>query len=288
MPTDLSPFRVRPGTLGLTLTALTLLTACQTTPPHTATPSTSPAEIGELRQGSGLVKGYLTREQYPDSLALLPPPPATGSVQAQADLQAHRQAQAQRPSLRGTVAAQDAVLRYPDLVKHFSCAMALPLGTDATPHLNMLLRRGMLDAGLATYRAKDHYNRQRPFAALGESTCTPADESKLAKDGSYPSGHAALGWAAGLILTSLSPEHSDALLQRAHAFGQSRMVCGVHWQSDVDAGRLVGAATVARLQADPVFSAQTRFAAQEIKAARQKHLTAPAADCAAEAAGLKP
>ena len=275
MSANFSPFRACSGALGLTLVALT---ACQTLPSHMAAPSTSVAEIGEFRKGSGLVKGYLTPEQYPDSLALLPPPPAAGSVQAQADLQAHRQAQEQRQTPRWTVAAQDAALNYPNLVKHFSCAMALPLGTDATPHLNMLLRRSMLDAGLATYRAKDHYNRQRPFVALGESTCTPAEESKLAKDGSYPSGHASLGWAAGLILISLSPERNDALLQRAYAYGQSRQVCGVHWQSDVDAGRLIGAATVARLQANPVFSAQAQLAAQEIKAARQQNMK-PQPDC---------
>lgn len=286
-----SLFRARPGALGLnlaTLTVLTVLTACQTTPSQTAAPSTSAQEVGEFRKGSGLVKGYLKPEHYPDSLALLPAPAVTGSAQAQADLQTHRQAQGQRQTPRWALASQDAVLSYPSLVQHFSCALALPLGTDATPHLNMLLRRSMLDAGLATYRAKDHHKRQRPFVTLGESTCTPADDAKLAKDGSYPSGHAALGWAAGLILTSLAPERSDALLQRAHAFGQSRMVCGVHWQSDVDAGRLVGAATVARLQADPVFSAQAQLAAQEIKTARQQNLTPLPTDCAIEAAGLKP
>jgi len=36
----------------------------------------------------------------------------------------------------------------------------------------------------------------------------------------------------------------------------SAPICGVHWQSDVDAGRLIGAAVVARLHADPVFRVQ--------------------------------
>lgn len=283
-----SSSRSRPGRLGLALAALAILAACGSTAPRKAVPSLSPEEVGEIRKGSGYLNGYLKREQAPNSLALLPPPPAQGSAQAQADLQAHRQAQAQRQTPRGAVAAQDAVLTYPALLAPFSCALDLPLGTDATPHLNMLLRRSMLDAGLATYRAKDHYNRQRPFAALGEGTCTPAEEAKLSKDGSYPSGHAALGWAAGLILAGLAPERSDALLQRGYAHGQSRMVCGVHWQSDVDAGRVVGAAAVARLQADPVYSAQAELARQEILAARQRGLKPQSAACAAEAAALKP
>lgn len=284
----LSSPRMRPLARCCALAALAFLAACQNPAPRTAAPSISPEEVGEFRKGSGVLNGYLKREQYPDSPALLPPPPAEGSAQANADTQQHRQAQALRQTHRGTVAAQDAVLAYPAVVETFSCALDLPLGTDATPHLNMLLRRSMLDAGLATYRAKDHYNRKRPFSALGGNTCTPAEEAKLAKDGSYPSGHSALGWAAGQVLASLSPERSDALLQRGYAFGQSRMVCGVHWQSDVDAGRLVGAATLARLQSDPVFTAQAELARQEIQAARAKGLKPKRTDCAAEAAAIKP
>lgn len=284
-----SSSRPRPGRLGLALVALAMLAACGSTAPRKAVPSLSPEEVGEIRKGSGILNGYLKREQAPDSLALLPPPPAQGSAQAQADLQAHRQAQAQRQTPRGAVAAQDAVLTYPALLAPFSCALDLPLGTDATPHLNMLLRRSMFDAGgIATYRIKDHYQRQRPFTTLGESTCTPGEEAKLAMDGSYPSGHAALGWAAGLILAGLAPERSDALLQRGYVYGQSRVVCGAHWQSDVDAGRLVGAAAVVRLQADPVYSAQAELARQEILAARQRGLKPLSAACAAEAAALKP
>jgi acid phosphatase (class A) len=149
----------------------------------------------------------------------------------------------------------------------------------------MLLRRTLLDAGLSTYGAKDRYKRQRPFAALKEGTCAPASEANLAKDGSYPSGHAALGWAWALVLTQLAPDKSDTLLQRGHAFGQSRVICGVHWQSDVDSGRVMGAAAVARLQSDPVFQAQATLAKDEIAAARAKGATSPL-NCAAEKAAL--
>ncbi len=272
---------------GLALVMMTSLALGQA-PARKPVPSTSAEEVGEVRKGSGVLNGYLKREQYPDSLTLLPPPPPEGSPLAQADLYTHRQAQPQRQGGRWALASRDAVLSHPGVLEAFACALDIPLGTEATPHLNMLLRRSMADAGLATYRAKDHYNRKRPFAALSEGTCTPAEEARLARDGSYPSGHAALGWSTGLILASLAPDRADALVQRGHAYGQSRMVCGVHWQSDVDAGRLVGAATVARLQADPVFQAQAELALAEVQAARQRGLKAPAAACAAEAAALKP
>lgn len=154
-------------------------------------------------------------------------------------------------------------------------------------HASVSRRRSLVDAGLSTYRAKDHYQRTRPFVQFKEASCTPDEEAKLAKDGSYPSGHSALGWAWGLLLAELMPERADALVQRGYAFGQSRVVCGVHWQSDVDAGRVVGSAAVARLHADPVFQAQMRAASAEIAAAR-KAGRGSMRDCGAEAAALKP
>ena len=66
------------------------------------------------------------------------------------------------------------------------------------------------------------------------------------------------------MLASVAPERADALLQRAYAFGQSRVICGVHWQSDVSAGRLMASAVYARLQSDPVFKAQRELARAEL------------------------
>jgi acid phosphatase (class A) len=270
-----------------TFAAAALLSACQTAPVKPAEPSTSPEVVGEFRKGSGYLNGYLDRKALPDSLALVPPPPAPGSARHAADLEAHRQTRAWRDTPRWTVATKDVNLKFPEAAGVFSCALDIPISQEATPHLNMLLRRTLIDAGLATYKAKDHYARKRPFAQLGETTCSPKEEAHLAKDGSYPSGHAALGWAWGLILTGVAPDKADALLQRAHAFGDSRMVCGVHWQSDLEAGRVVGAATVARLQSDPVFQAQAQRAKAEIDAARAKGLKSDRADCAAEAAAIQ-
>jgi acid phosphatase (class A) len=268
-------------------TAALLLSACQTAPVKTAEPATSPEVVGEFRKGSGYLNGYLDRKTLPDSLALVPPPPAVGSARQAADLAMHQQTRALRNTPRWELAAKDVNLKFPEAAGVFACALDMPISQEATPHLNMLLRRTLIDAGLATYKAKDHYQRKRPFAELGETTCAPKEEAALAKDGSYPSGHAALGWAWGLILTSVAPDKADALLQRAHAFGDSRMVCGVHWQSDLEAGRVVGAAAVARLQSDPVFQAQSQLAKAEIAAASAKGLKSDRQDCAAEAAALR-
>jgi len=75
------------------------------------------------------------------------------------------------------------------------------------------------------------------------------------------------------------------VLARGLAFGHSRVVCGVHWQSDVEAGRVIGASVVSRLHADPVFAAQLAGARAEIAAARAAGSKSPL-DCAADAQAL--
>jgi len=263
-----------------TLAACLLSSACTTPPPTTV------AEVGESRPGSGYVNGYLARAELPDSLALLPPPPAEGSAALAADGEAFRALTALRSGPRGAQATKDAVLRFPQAAGHFSCALGVDISERNTPHLNMLLRRTLSDAGLSTYKAKDKYQRTRPFVAFNTGSCTPNDEAALRKDGSYPSGHSALGWAWALVLTEVAPDRTDALLQRGRAFAQSRGVCGVHWKSDIEAGRLMGSATVARLHENAVFKAQVAAARAEVADARARGLVPPAAGCAAEAAAL--
>ena len=45
--------------------------------------------------------------------------------------------------------------------------------------------------------------------------------------------------------------------------GQSRVICGYHWQSDVDAARVVASAVVATLHTKPAFLQQLEKAKQE-------------------------
>jgi acid phosphatase (class A) len=103
--------------------------------------------------------------------------------------------------------------------------------------------------------------------------------------GSYPSGHTSIGWNWALTLTEIAPDHADAILQRGRAFGQSRGICGAHWKSDIESGRIIGAATFAKLHASPVFMAQMAAARAEVSKARSRG-AAPSGNCAAEAAAL--
>ncbi len=76
------------------------------------------------------------------------------------------------------------------------------------------------------------------------------------------------------------------MIARGRNYGESRLVCNVHWQSDVLAGRFMGAAAVARLHADPTFRADLDAARGEIARAQAQGVT-PSEDCAAQAQTLQ-
>ncbi|BDH46234.1 acid phosphatase [Salmonella enterica subsp. enterica serovar Choleraesuis] len=207
---------------------------------------------------------YLKNSQAIDSLALLPPPPAIGSIAFLNDQALYEQGRLLRDTPRGKLAVEDANLSSGGIANAFAEAFGHPITAKETPELHKLLTNMIEDAGdLATRSAKEKYMRIRPFAFYGVPTCNTTEQDKLSKNGSYPSGHTSIGWATALVLAEINPGHQDAILKRGYELGQSRVICGYHWQSDVDAARVVGSAVVATLHTNPAFTAQLAKAKQE-------------------------
>lgn len=241
-------------------------------------------EVPEIRPG--ILQGYLPLDDPLDSKAFVPPAPDPDSARQQMDNVIAGKMLALRGTARWELATLDADLHFPAAAETFSCALGIPITEEDTPALYMLLRRTLADVGLATYSAKNAYQRERPFMVNGEPICTPDEEDMLRGDGSYPSGHTSIGWGWALILTQLAPERAETLLTRGRAFGESRNVCNVHWRSDVIAGRMVAAAAVARLQTSGEFLAAMDAAREDIARTREQGLP-PTRDCAAEASALE-
>ncbi|WP_370519925.1 phosphatase PAP2 family protein [Bordetella sp. 15P40C-2] len=163
---------------------------------------------------------------------------------------------------RTALAAQDA--DYKNFGSAFSEAFGMEISASHTPVLFALMNRILHDShDYAMRSAKNHYMRVRPFVIYKDATCTPERDSKMAKTGSYPSGHASFGWAAALVLAEINPERETQILRRGLSFGDSRVVCGAHWRSDVDNGRIMGAAVVAALHANPQFMQALNAAKKE-------------------------
>lgn len=196
--------------------------------------------------------GFLNEHTAPDSLAILPPPPAENTVLFLDDKAQYEIGHVLQDSDRMAVAAKDA--EYHQFGLAFSEAFGTEISEKHTPLLWQLLTNVLHDShDYAMRAAKDHYKRVRPFVVYKDQTCTPDKDAEMAGTGSYPSGHASFGWATALVLAEINPSRQTEIFQRGYEFGHSRVICGAHWQSDVDNGRIMGAAVVSALHSNPQF-----------------------------------
>ncbi|MDR2668761.1 MAG: phosphatase PAP2 family protein [Desulfovibrio sp.] len=211
--------------------------------------------------------GFIAPGDEPDSLVFLPPPPAPDSAEFLRDQAVYLQTRSLKGTERWSQAAFDADIEN-NRQDFFKDALGFSIDKQRTPALYALLSRVRADFGAAARSAKDRYRRVRPFMYFGQegATCAPVFEEELKTNGSYPSGHTTLGWGMALILSEVLPARKDDILKRGYEYGMSRVVCGVHWQSDVDAGFLVGSAVAAQLHNSREFQELLRNAQAEVAA----------------------
>ena len=249
-------------------------------PPHAPSPPASPATgaVPPSAQAARL-SGYLGKDAIPNAILILPPPPVPGSTEDKLDNETYANTRKLADTPRGALAARDAV----QYVQAFDCALGLKLENGPTEVGRLFARVGR-DASAITNLAKDHFKHDRPFIKPNGAICTESDRAGLIKSYSYPSGHTTYSWAMGLILAEIAPDKATDILARARAFGESRVVCGVHTVSDVEEGRTNGASLVAVLHANPEFQADLAAAKKALAAARAApHPVPDAGECKIEA-----
>ena len=197
-----------------------------------------------------------------DPARLLPPPPAddtAAAVEGRAEL--HRIAASVRTPARLAQAKHD------DGVEDVT-AIAEVLGPGfnlkqlpATAKLFADLRN---EDSVAAKRAKAYFKRERPFHY--DRTLDVCDDGHDVRN-SYPSGHDTMGYSAAAVLAELAPGKAQVVLARASDYAESRLVCGVHYRADIDAGQVLGNVLVAKLMTKPAFNAELEAARAELTAA---------------------
>lgn len=204
---------------------------------------------------------YLTPGQ-PDATVLLAPPPAAGSAENAADLELAFRVYSARTA--------DELARAKDEVKltvfHFGPAIGPWFVPEKLPKTAALFKQVEADTKLVTNAAKQHWERLRPYHA-DPARFTAAIESEPRNDYSYPSGHSTRGTLYSLLLIELFPEKRDALFAKGRESGWLRVIGGVHYLSDVQAGRVLGQELARRFLASPAFQADLAAAQAEMAAA---------------------
>ncbi len=227
-------------------------------------------------------RGYLTSQQTSGVVRVVLPAPTTGDARYQADMAIFRETRSLEGSPRWTLARSDDNLSIPGLLHAFRCALGLALTPEQAPKLTALLARAYSDAGAAANVIKIRYQHKRPFQVAEGNVCiSPQGKQALEHSPDYPSGHTAMSWDAGLILAEVVPDAALDILARAREFGQSRIVCGVHNASAVEAGWMTGAAVFAMQSDSPEFQKDLEAARAELARLRA-HLNSKPAGCEAE------
>jgi acid phosphatase (class A) len=196
-----------------------------------------------------------------DPALILPPPPRDddpAALEGRAEL--HRIAAARTPERLAQAKADDEL----EDVR----AIAAPLGPafsleryPATAKLFADLRN---EDSVAAKQAKSYFKRERPF--FFDRALDACDDGHD-KQNSYPSGHSTMAWSASAVLANLMPGNAQMLLAHTNDYVESRLVCGVHYRSDLEAGHVLGTALVAKLMTKPAFAAEVEAARTELTAA---------------------
>ena len=212
------------------------------------------------------VKPYVKADALPNALNFYPAPPETTSVQFMYDISQYMWGKSMRAdSARAALAIAQAETKLSEMVRMFSEPFGMEISAQKTPAIMNVIERGIATLRQVGRVPKKHYMRRRPFDRFNEPTLVPKDEETLRKNGSYPSGHTILAWSMAMLLVEINPAAQDALLKYAYEWGQSRVIAGFHWQSDVDASKVLVSGAFASLHNDETFLADMKKARAEFK-----------------------
>jgi acid phosphatase (class A) len=198
--------------------------------------------LGIAALGAPQAGRYLRTQDF-DATRVIPVAPANDSLTTLADLATVYQVQLRRTPEQVAIAnyfAEDSVFQYDAVIGDWFTAGNLPKTAEVFLQVDAD-RFAISSAGKAVW------NRPRPPLLDSRiKACAP-----LPATGSYPSGHSTQAYLWAGLLAEVFPEKRAALRERAALVAWSRVVGGVHYPSDIEAGRLLGDRLVAEFLKAP-------------------------------------
>jgi acid phosphatase (class A) len=195
-----------------------------------------------------------------DLPALIPDPPAVGSAENDAQLaELHRIERTRTPAQIAAAKSDEvneSLFLYSTVLGPSFTPAAFPLTAALGAHV-------LNEQSVAGGELKKLFARPRPYQT--DKTLHPVCAVTDAPT-SYPSGHALTGYLEGLTLAEIIPEKRTQILARADDFAHNRLVCGVHYPSDLEASRRVAYVVFGYMLATPKFQHDLAAARAETRA----------------------
>ncbi len=191
---------------------------------------------------------------------LLEAPPSQNSDQAVQEFAELHTLQNQRtlPQVAAAIAddQEEDIFSYRTVLGEAFTAKRLPLTAALSAHVHG-------EESAVSIALKQTFSRPRPYQA--DKTLRPVCKLTKAAN-SYPSGHTISGYLLGLTLTQMVPEKKQQILERADDYAHNRLVCGVHYASDLEASRRTAYVVFGYMLANPKFLKDVQSARAELRA----------------------
>jgi len=124
-----------------------------------------------------------------------------------------------------------------------------PLTAEEVDNWSELFERVRLDTDHFVQDGKKRFGRARPYIASAK--VKPCVQKEVTR--AYPSGHAAVAQVFSLLLSDLDNARKVRFLARADQIAEDRVVAGLHYPTDVEAGKKLGAEVYKKLMAHEGF-----------------------------------
>ena len=223
-------------------------------------PSTLAAFV--LMAAARLPAGYLPAGT-PDAVALLAPPPAAGSGEDKFDLEATYTVHTTATPAEIALGRDENKLT----IFHFAPAVGTWFVPGKFPKTEALFKEVEAEAKTVTDNAKKFWKRPRPYH-LDPARFPHSIEHEDPTHYSYPSGHSTRGTVFALLLAEIFPEKREAILAKGREAGWLRVQGGVHYPTDIYAGRVLGQELARDFLRSPEFQADLAAAKAELAAAK--------------------
>ena len=193
-----------------------------------------------------------------DFSRILAPPPGNDSAEAKAELAEVLATQQKSSAGQMDAAAADAT----STVFQLANILGPKFTAENLPKAEAFFKKLKKDEGDLIYTAKEAWKRPRPFL---QSSAIKACSFVPANSPSYPSGHSTFAYMNAVILSNMLPEKKAEIFSRSTQYAHNRIVCGVHYPSDVEAGRIAGSVIAAFMMQNAAFKEEYTGVKSEIR-----------------------
>ncbi|KPF71672.1 hypothetical protein IP69_05815 [Bosea sp. AAP35] len=186
-----------------------------------------------------------------DIATLIGLPPAMNSPEQKREFDEVLQITLNRTPEREKAAIAD---QYQTLARFLEGA-DIPFAGNEHREVRLLFREAQVELSIVLLGVRRLTSRQRPFTIWNRVRVKPCPGGRP-EGTSFPAGHAATAALYAELLAQAAPELAAKLETRVADYGESRLICGFHYRSDLAAGDKAGRAVAKALLADRAFKAR--------------------------------